>query len=133
MLTCDPTITQDVGELFNFLTGFAKNGNYRKIVVSPYMVRDRIVELIRVQRDRGLDGRILIKVNGLTDPTIIDALYEASAAGVEIRLLVRTLCCLRPGVAGSTHWWASSSSTREPSSLADRVTSPTPSTWGRPT
>ena len=100
LLTCDPTITQDVGELFNFLTGFAKNGNYRKIVVSPYMVRDRIVELIRVQRDRGLDGRILIKVNGLTDPTIIDALYEASAAGVEIRLLVRTLCCLRPGVAG---------------------------------
>ena len=82
LLTCDPTITQDVGELFNFLTGFAKNGNYRKIVVSPYMVRDRIVELIRVQRDRGLDGRILIKVNGLTDPTIIDALYEASAAGV---------------------------------------------------
>ena len=100
LLTCDPVITQDVGELFNFLTGFAKNGNYRKIVVSPYMVRDRIVELIRVQRDRGSQGRILIKVNGLTDPTIIDALYEASAAGVEVRLLVRTLCCLRPGVAG---------------------------------
>ena len=100
LLTCDPVITQDVGELFNFLTCFAKNGNYRKIVVSPYMVRDRIVELIRVQRDRGSQGRILIKVNGLTDPTIIDALYEASAAGVEVRLLVRTLCCLRPGVAG---------------------------------
>jgi len=100
LLTCDPVITQDVGELFNFLTGFAKNGNYHKIVVSPYMVRDRIVELIRTQRDRGSEGRILIKVNGLTDPTVIDALYEASAAGVEVRLLVRTLCCLRPGVAG---------------------------------
>jgi polyphosphate kinase len=100
LLTCDPVITQDVGELFNFLTGFAKNGNYNKIVVSPYMVRDRMVALIAEQRNRGSDGRILMKVNGLTDPTIIDALYEASAAGVEIRLLVRTLCCLRPGVAG---------------------------------
>jgi polyphosphate kinase len=100
LLTCDPVITQDVGELFNFLTGFAKNGNYNKIVVSPYMVRDRMVALIAEQRDRGSDGRILMKVNGLTDPTIIDALYEASAAGVEIRLLVRTLCCLRPGVVG---------------------------------
>lgn len=100
LLTCDPVITRDVGELFNFLTGFAKNGNYEKIVVSPFMVRDRIVALINRERDRGADGRILIKVNGLTDPTIIDALYEASSAGVEVRLMVRTLCCIRPGVPG---------------------------------
>ena len=58
------------------------------------------MELINAQRDRGALGKIAIKVNGLTDPTIIDALYEASGAGVEIRLVVRTLCCLRPGVAG---------------------------------
>ena len=100
LLTCDPAITRDVGELFNFLTGFSKNGNYEKIVVSPFFVRERMVELIAQQRDRGEQGRILMKTNGLTDPTVIDALYEASSAGVEIRLEVRTLCSLRPGVAG---------------------------------
>jgi polyphosphate kinase len=100
LLTRDPVITQDVGELFNFLTGFAKNGNYEKIVVSPYMVRDRIIALINRQAERGSDGRIMLKVNGLTDPAVIDALYAASAAGVEIRLMVRTLCCIRPGVPG---------------------------------
>jgi polyphosphate kinase len=100
LLTCDPDITHDVGELFNFLTGFARHGNYSKIIVSPTMTRPRIVELINRQRDLGARGKISIKVNGLTDPTVIDALYEASAAGVEIRLEVRTLCCLRPGVAG---------------------------------
>ncbi len=100
LLTCTAAITRDVGELFNFLTGFSKNGNYDKIVVSPFYVRERMVELIGRQRDQGRAGRILMKTNGLTDPTIIDALYEASCAGVEIRLEVRTLCCLRPGVAG---------------------------------
>ncbi|MDH2902614.1 MAG: polyphosphate kinase 1 [Actinomycetota bacterium] len=100
LLTCNSGVTRDVGELFNFLTGFSKNGNYDKIVVSPFFVRERMVELIARQRDRASEGRILMKTNGLTDPTIIDALYEASNAGVEIRLEVRTLCCLRPGVAG---------------------------------
>ncbi|MGC8509916.1 MAG: polyphosphate kinase 1 [Acidimicrobiales bacterium] len=98
LLTCDPAITHDVGELFNFLTGFARTEGYRKIIVSPTMTRTRIVELINRQRDRGTEGRIAIKVNGLTDPTVIDALYEASYAGVTIHLEVRTLCCLRPGV-----------------------------------
>jgi polyphosphate kinase len=100
LLTCNPAVTRDVGELFNFLTGFSKNGNYDKIVVSPFFVRESMVELIARQRDRGSEGRVLMKTNGLTDPTIIDALYEASNAGVETRLEVRTLCCLRPGVAG---------------------------------
>ncbi len=100
LLTCNPEITRDVGELFNFLTGFSKNGHYEKIVVSPFYVRERLVELIHRQRERGSAGRILMKTNGLTDPTVIDALYEASCAGVEIRLEVRTLCCLRPGVVG---------------------------------
>lgn len=100
LLTCDPDITHDIGELFNFLTGFARHADYRKIIVSPTETRGRIVELINRQRDLGREGKISMKVNGLTDPTIIDALYEASGAGVEIRLEVRTLCCLRPGVAG---------------------------------
>ena len=100
LLTCDPAITRDVGELFNFLTGFSRTGHYDKIVVSPFFVRDAMVDLIRAERDRGAEGRILMKTNGLTDPVIIDALYEASQAGVEVRLMVRTLCCLRPGVEG---------------------------------
>jgi polyphosphate kinase len=100
MLTCNPDIAHDIGELFNFLTGFARHGAYSKIIVSPISTRPRILELINQQRDLGALGRISLKANGLTDPAIIDALYEASAAGVEIRLEVRTLCCLRPGVAG---------------------------------
>jgi len=100
LLTSDPAITEDVGELFNFLTGFSRIGQYKKIMVSPLSTRTRVIELINLQRDRGAEGRISMKVNGLTDPTIIDALYEASSAGVEIRLEVRTLCSLRPGVAG---------------------------------
>lgn len=100
LLTSDPAITDDVGELFNFLTGFSRIGQYKKIMVSPLSTRSRVIELINLQRDRGTSGRISMKVNGLTDPTIIDALYEASSAGVEIRLEVRTLCSLRPGVAG---------------------------------
>jgi polyphosphate kinase len=100
LLTCDPAITRDVGELFNYLTGFARIGDYAKIVVSPLSTRTKIIELINQQRDLGPRGRVDMKVNGLTDPQIIDALYEASNAGVEIRLVVRTLCCLRPGVPG---------------------------------
>ena len=100
LLTSDPAITDDVGELFNFLTGFSRIGQYKKIMVSPLSTRTRVIELINRQRDRGSVGRISMKVNGLTDPTISDALYEASSAGVEIRLEVRTLCSLRPGVAG---------------------------------
>jgi polyphosphate kinase len=100
LLTRDDAISHDIGELFNFLTGFARIGNYEKIIVSPLSTRTRIIELINIQRNRGSGGKIAIKVNGLTDPSIIDALYEASIAGVEIRLIVRTLCSLRPGVPG---------------------------------
>ncbi len=100
LLTADPAITHDVGELFNYLTGFARNVGYERIVVSPTMTRTRVIELIEQERALGPAGRIDIKVNGLTDPAVIDALYEASAAGVPVRLLVRTLCCLRPGIEG---------------------------------
>ena len=100
LLTCDDDITRDVGDLFNFLTGFAKQGQYRKLIVSPVDTRRRIIELIDREASKGTLGRIDIKVNGLTDPSIIDALYRASQAGVPVRLAVRTLCCLRPGVSG---------------------------------
>jgi len=100
LLTCDDEITSDVGELFNYLTGFSRHIDYSKLVVSPVSTRDEILKLINKQTDLGDKGLISIKVNGLTDPTIIDALYEASHAGVQIRLQVRTLCSLRPGVPG---------------------------------
>jgi polyphosphate kinase len=100
LLTCDEQITSDVGELFNYLTGFSRHTDYAKLIVSPVSTRSEILKLINKQRDLGSAGSISIKVNGLTDPTVIDALYEASAAGVQIRLQVRTLCSLRPGVPG---------------------------------
>ena len=100
LLTCDEQITSDVGELFNYLTGFSRHTDYAKLIVSPVSTRSEILKLINKQRDLGSAGSISMKVNGLTDPPIIDALYEASAAGVQIRLQVRTLCSLRPGVPG---------------------------------
>lgn len=98
LLTCDKDIAHDVGELFNFLTGYSKIGNFRKLVVSPTTTRSAIVALINREADKGSAGRIDIKANGLTDPTIIDALYNASNQGTPVRLIIRTLCCLRPGV-----------------------------------
>ncbi len=100
ILTCDDGVTRDIGELFNFLTGFSRHARYRKLIVSPTSTRNRMIELINEQAAKGPRGAIAIKVNGLTDPAIIDALYAANNEGVPIRLVVRTLCCLRPGVPG---------------------------------
>jgi polyphosphate kinase len=100
VLTCDEVITSDIAHLFNYLTGFSKHTAYERIVVSPLTVRSRIIELINGEAAKGVDGAIAIKVNGLTDPQVIDALYRASQAGAKVRLAVRTLCCLRPGVVG---------------------------------
>jgi polyphosphate kinase len=98
LLTSDPDIGADVGELFNYLTGFSKHSDYREILVSPVTTRKRIMAMIEEQADAGPEGRIVMKVNGLTDAAIIDALYRASGAGVEIDLAVRGLCRLRPGI-----------------------------------
>lgn len=100
LFTCDEEITRDVGDMFNFLTGFARQEPYRKLIVSPLDTRRRIIEYIDAEADKGPRGQIDIKINGLTDPDVIDALYRASQSGVPIRLAVRTLCCLRPGIAG---------------------------------
>jgi polyphosphate kinase len=98
LLTSDAEIGADVGELFNYLTGFSRHADYRQILVSPVTVRKRIMAMMEEQADAGPAGRIVMKLNGLTDADMIDALYRASGAGVEIDLAVRGLCRLRPGI-----------------------------------
>ena len=98
LLTSDPDIGADVGELFNYLTGFSRHVDYRQILVSPVTVRRRIMAMIEEQADAGPAGRIVMKLNGLTDAAMIDALYRASCAGTQIDLAVRGLCRLRPGI-----------------------------------
>ncbi len=100
LFTADPSIGEDVGHLFNFLTGFSHHANYRELAVSPVSLRSTILELIDREIAKCERGRITMKLNGLTDPKIIDALYRASSAGVQVRLCVRSLCCIRPGVPG---------------------------------
>jgi polyphosphate kinase len=100
LLSADPDLAADVGDLFNFLTGYSRNVRYRKLLVAPVGIRAAIIDLIESEAAAGSEGRIAIKVNGLTDPAVIDALYRASAAGVPIDLVVRGICCLRPGIPG---------------------------------
>ncbi len=100
LLSSDSELGADVGDLFNFLTGYSRAVQYRKLVVSPTALRSRIIELIDQEAKLGSDGRITVKVNGLTDPDVIDAFYRASRAGVPIDLIVRGVCCLRPGIPG---------------------------------
>jgi polyphosphate kinase len=100
LLSADPELAADVAALFNHLTGYAHGENgYSTILVAPGTLRPRLLELIRTEADSG-DGRIVLKMNGLVDPELIDALYAASAAGTQIDLIIRGICCLRPGVKG---------------------------------
>jgi polyphosphate kinase len=100
LFSADEDLASDVGDLFNFLTGYSRATRYRKLMVSPVGVRARVMELIEQEARLGSDGKITVKVNGLTDPDIIDALYKASRRGVPIDLIVRGVCCLRPQVPG---------------------------------
>ncbi len=100
LLTADEEIGSDLGDLFNHLTGFSRHADYRQILVSPVTTRDRVIEMIEEQAAVGSRGRIVFKLNGLTDPAVIDALYGASMAGVPIDLIVRGLCSLHAGVPG---------------------------------
>ena len=99
LLTASREIGADVGDLFNHLTGCGQQSAYHKLLVAPTALRSGLLARIRAEIEAG-DGEIVIKVNGLQDPDMIDALYEASRAGVMIDLLVRSVCCLRPGVPG---------------------------------
>ncbi|MBX3096532.1 MAG: polyphosphate kinase 1 [Fimbriimonadaceae bacterium] len=101
LFTADPDVCHDILELFNYLTGFSKHADYRKILVAPIDLREGILE--RIEREiavhrKSANGHIAIKVNSLVDPEMIDALYEASEAGVRVDLVVRGICCLRPGL-----------------------------------
>ncbi|MBO0887291.1 MAG: RNA degradosome polyphosphate kinase, partial [Acidimicrobiales bacterium] len=100
ILSADPALGADLSELFNFLTGYSRQSSYRRIIIAPTGLRARILELIAEEAAAGPDGRIIIKVNGLDDPAVMDALYRASQAGVPIDLITRGISCLRPGVPG---------------------------------
>jgi polyphosphate kinase len=100
LLTCDPAVGSDLTQLFNLLTGFARDPQFEKLLVSPQTVRPGITRLIRQEAALGPAGRIVLKMNSLVDPDIIDELYAASREGTPVDLVVRGICCLRPGVPG---------------------------------
>jgi polyphosphate kinase len=99
LFTADPDVTADIAELFNYLTGYSRQSKYRKLLVAPTTLRSGLVKMIQKEALKP-KGRIVIKVNNLVDPEVIDALYRASQSGVRIDLIVRGICCLKPGVPG---------------------------------
>jgi polyphosphate kinase len=99
LFTADPDVTADIAELFNYLTGYSRQSKYRKLLVAPTTLRSGLVKMIQKEALKP-QGRIVIKVNNLVDPEVIDALYRASQSGVQIDLIVRGICCLKPGVPG---------------------------------
>ncbi|MBC5798134.1 polyphosphate kinase 1 [Sphaerospermopsis sp. LEGE 00249] len=101
LLSCREELGADLTDVFNFLTGYSRQKTYREILVAPVNMRDRFLELINREMENvqnGFSGRIVAKMNSLVDPEIITALYNASRAGVQIDLIVRGICCLRPGL-----------------------------------
>lgn len=103
LMTCDRAIGEDVANLFNFLTGFARIEQYNKLMVAPVTLRNLMLE--KIEREIGRqkshgDGHLVFKMNALVDPACIAALYRASQAGVKVDLQIRGICCLRPGIPG---------------------------------
>jgi len=103
LFTCNTAIGEDIAHLFNFLTGYARIDNYKKLLVAPVTLRSSMIERIEREitrhREHG-DGYLVFKMNALVDPACIIALYHASQAGVHVVLQVRGICCLRPGIPG---------------------------------
>jgi polyphosphate kinase len=103
MFTCDEEIGADATELFNYLTGYSTKQDYRKLIVAPVNLRERMTALIEREvehQQNGEQGHLIFKMNSLVDKRMIQALYKASMAGVKIDLIVRGMCCLRPGIKG---------------------------------
>jgi polyphosphate kinase len=103
MLTCDDELGSDATDLFNYLTGYSAKTDYQKLLVSPVNLRDRFEAMIKREislQGKGETGRLIFKMNALVDPQVIRLLYQASQAGVKVDLLVRGICCLRPGIPG---------------------------------
>ena len=103
LFTCNKKICEDVSSVFNFLTGYSDNSQYKRLVVSPNGTRKFFIDMIDNEIKNvknGLKGKIIIKVNSITDKEMIDKLYEASIAGVKVRLIVRTTSCLISGIEG---------------------------------
>lgn len=103
LLTADEEIGEDASDLFNFLTGYSYQTEYRKLLIAPINLRSRMLELIEREienKKSGKEAGMIIKINSLTDDKIIESLYRASQAGVKIDLIVRGICVLRPGIEG---------------------------------
>ena len=103
LFSCREELGRDLTDLFNFLTGYSRQKKYRQLLVAPVNMRDRFLALIKREQEnaeKGLPGRIVAKMNALVDEKIIMALYAASQAGVKVDLIIRGICCLRPGVTG---------------------------------
>lgn len=103
LLSCDDALGADVSELFNYLTAYSKQSEWRKLWVAPTTLRPKVLEAIDREAEfarAGKNTRIIAKMNSLVDPEVIRHLYEASQAGVKIDLIIRGICCLRPGVPG---------------------------------
>jgi polyphosphate kinase len=101
--TADPRVARDAGQVFNYITGYVEPHDLELVTISPHGLRERLADLIDAEIDHaraGRPGTIWAKMNSLVDPAIIEKLYRASAAGVQIDLIVRGICCLRPGVPG---------------------------------
>ncbi|OCQ90048.1 RNA degradosome polyphosphate kinase [Nostoc sp. MBR 210] len=101
LFSCREELGADITDLFNFLTGYSRQKSYRELLVAPVNMRDRFLSLIQREIENvknGFSGRIVAKMNSLVDPQIIATLYEASRAGVQIDLIIRGICCLRPGI-----------------------------------
>jgi polyphosphate kinase len=105
LFTANPEFGEDVSAMFNLLTGYSQRRDWRKLCVAPVDLRDKVIALIdreRTHAEAGKTGRIIVKMNALVEPAVIDALYRASQAGVTIELVIRGICCLRSGLAGAS-------------------------------
>jgi polyphosphate kinase len=100
LFTCNADLGADATDLFNYLTGYSHKSDFRKLMVAPVTLRKRVATLIRREMEHGSRGRLIFKMNALEDRAMVRLLYEASRVGVKIDLIVRGLCCLRPGIPG---------------------------------